>query len=119
MACGSACCAAPEVLPLAPTLPPPELNADCSVVSCKDIGSQKKPESEKDDCCVSPAEDTLEKKTCCSSKPINVEPHDQEVPSCCEGKSFPCCDTSCIDRLALRECAAEGKYPLLLSTTRH
>lgn len=27
-----------------------------------------------------------------------------EPPPCCEGKPFPCCDVSCLDRLALREC---------------
>lgn len=25
-------------------------------------------------------------------------------PSCCAGKASPCCDTSCLDRIALREC---------------
>lgn len=25
-------------------------------------------------------------------------------PPCCEGKSAPCCDVSCLDRLALRAC---------------
>ncbi|KAH8697565.1 copper-translocating P-type ATPase [Talaromyces proteolyticus] len=27
-----------------------------------------------------------------------------ENPSCCEGKTYPCCDVSCLDRIALREC---------------
>ncbi|KAM3471448.1 hypothetical protein MY5147_005814 [Beauveria neobassiana] len=40
------------------------------------------------------------------------------APDCCAGKSGPCCDTSCLDRLAMRECedgpdtcdgAADGK----------
>ncbi|TQV97503.1 heavy metal translocating P-type ATPase [Cordyceps javanica] len=26
-------------------------------------------------------------------------------PDCCAGKTAPCCDTSCLDRLAMRECA--------------
>ncbi|KAK0747305.1 E1-E2 ATPase-domain-containing protein [Apiosordaria backusii] len=30
-----------------------------------------------------------------------------EEPDCCKGKSSPCCDTSCLDRLALRACQDE------------
>ncbi|KAK7429941.1 hypothetical protein QQZ08_003563 [Neonectria magnoliae] len=29
---------------------------------------------------------------------------DTAVPSCCRGIQAPCCDVSCLDRLALREC---------------
>lgn len=28
-----------------------------------------------------------------------------DAPDCCAGKTSPCCDTSCLDRLAVRECA--------------
>lgn len=28
------------------------------------------------------------------------------TPDCCQGKPSPCCDESCLDRLALRECGA-------------
>ncbi|EXF81897.1 copper-translocating P-type ATPase [Colletotrichum fioriniae PJ7] len=44
-------------------------------------------------------------KGCCSSGPT-TEVHGQKTPSCCEGKTSPCCDSTCIDRLALRECAS-------------
>ncbi len=27
-----------------------------------------------------------------------------DAPDCCRGKGSPCCDTSCLDRLAMREC---------------
>jgi hypothetical protein len=27
-----------------------------------------------------------------------------DAPDCCRGKVSPCCDTSCLDRLAIREC---------------
>ncbi|PVI04351.1 copper-translocating P-t [Periconia macrospinosa] len=30
-----------------------------------------------------------------------------KAPSCCEGKPQPCCNTSCIDRIALRECVSD------------
>lgn len=35
---------------------------------------------------------------CCSAK------SDPKSPECCRGKPAPCCDESCLDRLALREC---------------
>lgn len=44
-------------------------------------------------------------KGCCSSGPT-PEVHGEKTPSCCEGKTSPCCDSTCIDRLALRECAS-------------
>ncbi|CRG87654.1 Cu2+-exporting ATPase [Talaromyces islandicus] len=31
--------------------------------------------------------------------------NDIDAPDCCRGKPRPCCDTSCLDRLAMRECA--------------
>ncbi|RDA86596.1 hypothetical protein CP532_5978 [Ophiocordyceps camponoti-leonardi (nom. inval.)] len=36
--------------------------------------------------------------TCCGDEPTD--------PDCCRGKPSPCCDDSCIERLALRECDA-------------
>lgn len=29
-------------------------------------------------------------------------PKDEDAPDCCRGKDSPCCDTSCLDRLAMR-----------------
>jgi len=43
---------------------------------------------------------------CCSSDKCaddKVE-DDTDEPICCRGKVGPCCDTSCLDRLAMREC---------------
>ncbi|EQB57979.1 copper-translocating P-type ATPase [Colletotrichum gloeosporioides Cg-14] len=56
-----------------------------------------------DDCCapVAKAEENC-KKGCCSS-PV-PKSQEEKVPNCCEGKTSPCCDSTCIDRLALREC---------------
>lgn len=59
---------------------------------------------QKDDCCASdlePTEDACED-GCCSKK----APKDPAKPDCCAGKPSPCCSTSCIDRIALRECQA-------------
>ena len=44
-----------------------------------------------------------------SPKPSKENPDD---PSCCRHKATPCCDSSCLDRLAFRECNGEkfGDY---------
>ncbi|KAI1214146.1 heavy metal translocatin [Annulohypoxylon truncatum] len=74
---------------------------DCCKDSCCDTK-----EEVKDDCCSPskevPRDDDSCKDACCSSvKPDEIE------PSCCEGKQKPCCDSTCIDRLVLRETAFE------------
>lgn len=47
------------------------------------------------DCCASVSTEPGCNNGCCSTP---------ELPRCCEGKTTPCCDQSCLDRLALREC---------------
>jgi len=39
----------------------------------------------------------------CCSVPEPPRLNETRAPSCCEGKAAPCCDQSCLDRLALRE----------------
>ncbi|OLN96724.1 P-type cation-transporting ATPase 2 [Colletotrichum chlorophyti] len=46
------------------------------------------------------------KKGCCSSADPVISSAEEKAPSCCEGKTSPCCDSTCIERLALRECAS-------------
>lgn len=41
------------------------------------------------------------KDACCNDE--KPEPEDPNNPSCCKGKSSPCCDASCVDRLVARE----------------
>ncbi|XP_044723949.1 e1-E2 ATPase domain-containing protein [Hirsutella rhossiliensis] len=42
---------------------------------------------------------------CCDDSPTKVSfKTDSDAPDCCRGKSSPCCDDSCLERLALREC---------------
>jgi Cu2+-exporting ATPase len=43
---------------------------------------------------------------CCSPGKCtdNKIKNDTDAPDCCRGKVSPCCDTSCLDRLAMREC---------------
>ncbi|CAG7951698.1 unnamed protein product [Penicillium salamii] len=43
---------------------------------------------------------------CTAGKCKGTGKNDQsDAPDCCRGKVGPCCDTSCLDRLALRECS--------------
>ncbi|KAF2443926.1 heavy metal translocatin [Karstenula rhodostoma CBS 690.94] len=113
MACGSPCCVRPEAIPAVICTPtPPLLNTDVgsSAIACEeDECCQKQPDSGVNECHTDSGNDASKKDSCCSSKPVDVELQDLKPPSCCEGKPSPCCDSSCIDRLALRECAAEGQ----------
>ncbi|KAF6807876.1 P-type cation-transporting ATPase 2 [Colletotrichum sojae] len=78
--CKKGCCGSSETKP---------------VDSCGSNATAKKPKA-KDDC----------NKGCCSSA-TSVKPQMDKAPSCCEGKTSPCCDSTCIDRLALRECTSK------------
>ncbi|CAH0055109.1 unnamed protein product [Clonostachys solani] len=52
-----------------------------------------------------PDEEKIEDDCCGAGKCANdVAKEDSDAPDCCRGKANPCCDTSCLDRLALREC---------------
>ncbi|PNY27777.1 P-type cation-transporting ATPase [Tolypocladium capitatum] len=44
---------------------------------------------------------------CCGAEPpeASAAADKPDVADCCRGKLSPCCDESCLDRLALRECA--------------
>lgn len=58
------------------------------------------------DCCAPNSTDYSCKKSSCSApEPPQAEHLDK--PSCCKDKAFPCCDVSCLDRLALSECENE------------
>ena len=69
-----------------------------------DIGYGKKDKATADDCCApSLSKQGREKSRCTVSEPSQVE-NDPKGTGCCDGKSSPCCDVSCLDRIALREC---------------
>jgi Cu2+-exporting ATPase len=53
----------------------------------------------RDGCCVIPVPHDSGSPGCRSTSTET-----REAPSCCEGKPSPCCDASCLDRLALRAC---------------
>lgn len=117
MACDSTCGVPPKALPAVvriPTQSIPNIDIGGSAVTCdQDTSCQPQPNGGANDCHTSSAKCTPEKNGCCSSKSVNVEAHDQKRPSCCEGKLSPCCDSSCIERIALRECATESKVVTL------
>ncbi|PLB47665.1 copper-translocating P-type ATPase [Aspergillus steynii IBT 23096] len=51
------------------------------------------------------------KKACCSAPELYPRgSSDFQRPVCCEGKDSPCCNTDCLDRLALRECEGGKKH---------
>lgn len=75
-----------------PTMRQPE-NGSADVNGCNAGVSCSTPESSKTGC----------KDDCCS-EPSVEKAEDPSNPSCCEGKPSPCCDESCIERIALREC---------------
>ena len=112
MACGSACCATPNTVPaVIHTSTLPLLNVDVvgSAIAYEDECCQSKPNARLKDCRTGSAKYVPKKDGCRSSKPVDIKPQDLKRPSCCEGKLSPCCDSSCIDRLALRECASESE----------
>ncbi|KAH7150412.1 E1-E2 ATPase-domain-containing protein [Dactylonectria estremocensis] len=47
---------------------------------------------------------------CCSADDIvdDSTSDDTAIPDCCRGIQAPCCDISCLDRLALRECVSNA-----------
>ncbi len=72
---------------------------DSDVAEPLDTASgQKELTPEKSDDCWSPGKYTDNK----------TENH-TDAPDCCRGKGSPCCDTSCLDRLAMRECEMSAK----------
>lgn len=70
-----------------------DCNDGCCSSGTKPILTAKDPE---------PAKDCAD--GCCVPKPAGKEAKDPTVMDCCRGKPSPCCDESCLERLALREC---------------
>jgi Cu2+-exporting ATPase len=73
-----------------------EDNASCQDSCCDDGESETSQGNavpqEADDCCASGS--------CADENPND----DSDTPDCCRGKISPCCDASCLDRIAMREC---------------
>lgn len=115
--CADACCAEEDERPEA--IAQAEPKDTCGDGCCAGGEPSKAPvvrlsETCKDACC--DGEEAVEaastdsvascKDACCDDTKPEVE--DPKNPSCCKGKSSPCCDTSCLDRIAARECTGQG-----------
>jgi len=115
MACDSTCCPPPKALPASVHTPNPALPnidiGDSHVTCAQDTSSQSQLNDMGKDYHDSSAKCTPKKNGCDSIKSVDVEAYDLKRPSCCEGKTSPCCDFSCIDRIALRDCATESESP--------
>jgi heavy metal translocating P-type ATPase len=114
MACGSACCAPPAVLPdEIPTLTPPP-NADVgdsaiasredesvdlqSSLEANDHHTALAEDAPRDGCCaIKPVDVKPQDKSCCTSKSPDVEPRDN---SCCDSTSnvVSCADACCDEK---------------------
>ena len=78
-------------------------------------------------CCVGIPTSQVKKEKCCSSSEVPAaqasccQPDQktpcvtesaaakEPAPECCQGKTSPCCDEACIERIALRECQSSAK----------
>ena len=86
----------------------------CNDQSTEPIGERDIPScgasASKEACCTgnrTPEAGKLNRSVSCSSTPLSTDPATSAEPTvaeCCEGKSSPCCNETCLDRLALREC---------------
>ena len=93
---------APGPEPDTPLAAPSEKTSSCQDSCCDSddaepldttaSGQKVAPREKQDDCC-SP-------RKCEDNKTENHT----NAPDCCHGKVSPCCDTFCLDRLAMREC---------------
>jgi hypothetical protein len=75
-------------------------------------GSGTRDTKDDDDCCAPKSIDHDCQQSCLPT-PEKSQLEHPDGPSCCKDKAFPCCDVSCLDRIALRECenqktAAQG-----------
>ncbi|EWY79822.1 Cu2+-exporting ATPase [Fusarium oxysporum NRRL 32931] len=102
---GCDCCGPPAPAPepvAVPIAAPIEETSSCQDSCCdgddaepldtKAPGQGEPTRENPDDCCSF--------RKCADEKPED----DTDAPDCCLGKVSPCCDTSCLDRLAMREC---------------
>ncbi|KAF1965194.1 copper-translocating P-t [Bimuria novae-zelandiae CBS 107.79] len=103
MACGSGCCGPPQ---------PPPID--------QQIPTTQTPLNDVDSCCSVETEstkgsiDSCQDGYCGGSEDVISQGAERssldavKTPSYCEGRPSPCCDSSCIDRLALWECTNQG-----------
>jgi len=61
------------------------------------------------ECCAPPVAAHEIKDDCCDAPQTPTEAASPVNPECCDGTTVPCCDDTCLDRLALRACEGEKK----------
>ncbi|KAM0484014.1 hypothetical protein ACHAP7_003516 [Fusarium lateritium] len=104
---GLDCCGppAPATEPVPAPIPTPiEETSSCQDSCCDSGDSDDQPLETKDPGQGEP--NPGKPNNCCSSGKCadDKAKDDTDAPDCCRGKVSPCCDTSCLDRLAMREC---------------
>lgn len=102
--CGT-CCGPPAAAPEpvgTPTAPSIEINSEVDTC-CDGDGTGSLP----DEAHSQAGAQAANPNDCCSAGSCkDTAPKDQaDAPDCCRDKVGPCCDASCIDRLAMRECS--------------
>ncbi|KAM5347903.1 hypothetical protein ACJ41O_007727 [Fusarium nematophilum] len=108
---GCDCCGPPAPAPepvVAPAAASIEETSSCKDSCCGGGGDPETLETKNE---AQGVPDEEESGDCCSSGGCAGDEtkddkanDDADAPDCCRGKVAPCCDTSCIDRLAIREC---------------
>ncbi|KAI6782816.1 uncharacterized protein J7T54_000959 [Emericellopsis cladophorae] len=110
---GSGCCGSPPAPvtepPAAPTAASSDATSSCQDACCDGNDGDAAPlETSEPGQAAVPLDDN-----CCSSGKCADDDSEEEsdVPDCCPDTTAPCCDTSCLDRLALRECSMSEHLP--------
>ncbi|KAL2808225.1 E1-E2 ATPase-domain-containing protein [Aspergillus granulosus] len=127
-ACSKACCGDASKLPQqSEACREKESKQDtcCSSSSCDRTQASKLPQlpvacrEKEDTCCSSSTCDKTQGRESADISEPESHVDDPNNPSCCSGKAKPCCDVSCLDRIAVRECGGDGisKVATTLSLT--
>ena len=107
MACGSGCCGPPEdpSKQAETTSTEQDQHQDQNEGTCRQLVQGEATTAEcQDACCEGSLTKEADEKTSYTAKASRESLKEADTPSCCEGKTSPCCDVDCLERLALREC---------------
>ncbi|KAK8121449.1 P-type cation-transporting ATPase [Apiospora kogelbergensis] len=101
MACGSGCCGSPAPAPPEQSSSAMTPVGDDGDSCCSDDAVQVSDKNPDPPTSTDAAHDGKTGGCCSAPKPAHHD--DTPAPPCCEGKAAPCCDQSCLDRIAQRE----------------
>lgn len=70
-------------------------------------------------CC--PPEPVSKLQDCSPTNAVSESVDERDAPDCCKGKTSPCCDEECIERIALRDCqsSAQGSFWIIIVYLRN